>query len=609
MSSLPPFSPGAPVPRRLFSLLLLLLAGARLVAADDAAEATASDRVVELPPLMVAEPSNGPPWHYLEAPNLEILSRCSDEAAVHFAQEMNRLQQLLTVLLPENLQAHRTVPDILVMYNERTKPAVAQEVVASALNDSKDGKAVAKSSAVEPFGGQNISRRMSFPTAADNGDVTYGSIPNLRLTDRDSVAGFFIIDEQSFIGSPLVLTPEYIRFAVRSRTPALPTWFVEGFVELYDHGDFERNPVTLGPVQWGSETDTKNLKSDPDYPRTLIPLARFFTQPPPATPAETALWRSQAALFLRWAMDGENHPRREALWRFVARLGTSSGATEELFRDCFGLGYVDAQERLSDYLPSAVIGSVHFDAGASVPLPKLAPRVANEAEIARVKGDLERLEAGWIKARYPQLTQKYLEQARRTFARAYDQGLRDSRLLAVMGLCEVDAGNDAGAQKYLESALRGGGSALRPRASFELARLRYGEAKKAPAAPGERLSAEQASAVLQPLAASHAATPPLLETYALIADVWAHSVPAFTHQNLAILDEGVANFPRNQPLIYQAAWLNARQGFTAEADALIARGLNAGPDPASRARLEQLRSKLSLVNNGNTTTVPAAAQP
>ena len=42
------------------------------------------------------------------------------------------------------------------------------------------------------------------------------------------------------------------------------------------------------------------------------------------------------------------------------------------------------------------------------------------------------------------LTPKYLEQARRTLKRGYDRDERDPRLLAVLGLCEIDAGNDAG---------------------------------------------------------------------------------------------------------------------------------------------------------------------
>jgi hypothetical protein len=568
------------------SLAVLLLAGLRLVAADNPpGPAPAPPRVVELPPLMVSEANSGPPWHYLAAPGMEVLSRCSDEAAIHLVEEMHRLHHLLTVLLPEDLQARRTVPDIVVMYNDETKPVVTQEVVTSAEGFDK-------------------ARRVQ----SDNSAVRYTPMPNLRLIDRDSTAAFFVIDEEKFPATFLTLLPDYIRLVLRNRTPAPPTWFVEGFVQLYADGDYERDPVTLSPVDWGTAKDTKSLRSDPDYPRAFVPLTDFFTQPPPTAPDKAALWSSQAALFLRWAMDGENHPRREALWRFVRRISAGEAMTEDLFRECFGLGYVDAQERLSDYLASAVVGSVHFDAGKPAPLPELEPRLANDADIARIKGDLERLEAMWIKARYPELTQKYLEQARRTFARAYDKGLRDPRLLAVMGLCEVDAGNDAGAKKYLESALLGGGP-LRPRASYELARLRYDEAKKKPAGPSDQLSAEQATDVLQPLVGSRQSSPPLLETYALTAEVWSRSVPALTRQNLALLDEGVAYFPRNVPLIYQAAWLNARQGFITEAGTLIARGLDAGADPAFRTRLEQLRSRLSLANNAGTARSAVPAQP
>ena len=49
-----------------------------------------------------------------------------------------------------------------------------------------------------------------------------------------------------------------------------------------------------------------------------------------------------------------------------------------------------------------------------------------------------------LNANSPELAPKYLEQARRTLRRAYDRGERDPRLLAVLGLCECDAGNETG---------------------------------------------------------------------------------------------------------------------------------------------------------------------
>ena len=548
---------------------LLAMAGLAAGRGQAAEEAPAPERFVELPPLMVAEPVNGPLWRYVEIPGLEVLSRCRDGTTLHLVEEMYRLQQLLAVMLPADLQAKRAVPDTAVLYSEESKPVVAQEVVADLLRDGKDA------------GGE---------TRRSSRGVGYRSMPNLRLTDRDATSAFFILEEGGFAQAQLALTPDYIRYAIKSRTPSPPPWFVEGFVNLYDAGDFERNPITLSPVEWVSAAETKNLKRDPDYPRVLLPLAEFFSTPGPGSDA--ALWRAQATLFLRWAMEGDDHPRLPALWKFVARA-SAEPVTEEIFRECFGLGYVDAQERMSDYLSNAVLGTLRLKPGKLAALPRPTPRPATDLEIARIKGDLERLEIGWVKPRYPQLVPKYAEQARRTLMRAYDKGERDPRLQAVIGLCECDTGNDAGARKFLEAAVQGG--VVRPRASYELARLRYAEAQKAPAAPGGRLSAAQATSVLQPLATAWRQPPALLEMYALTADVWARSVPAFTRKNLAMLDEGVAYFPRNAPLIYQAAWLNARQGFKPEAEALIVRGLKAGTDPAFQTRFEQLRANLAAM--------------
>jgi hypothetical protein len=254
-----------------------------------------------------------------------------------------------------------------------------------------------------------------------------------------------------------------------------------------------------------------------------------------------------------------------------------------MFRECFGLGYVDAQERISDYLPLAVDNPLRLTPGRIAPLPQLEPRLATDAEVARLRGDWERLEISYVKARFPELTSKYVDQARRTLMRAYDKGER--------GLCEVDAGNDAGARPYLEAAVAGG--VVRPRAYFELSRLRYAEARAKPALPGGRLSAAQATEVLKPLVAAYRQAPPLLEIYELTADVWTRSVAAFKRHNLDVLDEGVGFFPWNPRLIYQTAWLNAREGYKTEAEALIARGLGAGPDAAFKTRFEQLRTTLA----------------
>jgi hypothetical protein len=483
---------------------------------------------------------------------------------------MNRLQQMIGVILPEELQVKLAVPVTVVLYSEENKPVVSQEVISELRRNSPGGEA---------------------DNSRSRGEIRYRSLPNLRLTDRDAMDFFFIVDEKGFTSSALTVTPEYVRFMARSRTPMPPAWFADGVADLFAASDFERNPVIVSPVEWGSEQETRKIRKDPDYPRALLPLSELFASGP-GPEAQKPLRRAEALLFLRWALDGKTNARREALWKFVTRA-SAAPATEEMFRECFGLGYVDVQERLSDYLALAVDNPLRLTPGKIAPLPALEPRLATDAEVARLRGDWERLEIGYVKARFPELTQKYVDQARRTLMRAYDKGERDPRLLGVIGLCEVDAGNDAGARPYLEAAVAGG--VVRPRVYFELSRLRYAEARTKPELPGGHLSAAQATEVLKPLAAAYRQAPPLVEIYELTADVWSRSVADFKRHNLDVLDEGVGFFPWNPRLIYQVAWLNAREGYKPEAEALITRGLGAGPDAAFKTRFEQLRTTLATV--------------
>jgi len=58
-------------------------------------------------------------------------------------------------------------------------------------------------------------------------------------------------------------------------------------------------------------------------------------------------------------------------------------------------------------------------------------------------------------------------------------------LLAVMGLCECDAGNDSGARELLASAVQA--QVIRPRAYYELTRIRYAEAMANAAGSSGRL--------------------------------------------------------------------------------------------------------------------------
>ncbi len=556
----------------------------------------ASGRVVELPPLTVSAAVEERPWNYLEIPGYEILARCRTSAVVRWAQEVERLHQWLAVMLPDELRIKRDVPTAVILYDIENKPEVSPEVMTDMLrkNGATDGKGVA-----------------------------YRSLPNMRLADKDAMGFFFILDPSVFGtmdrdisgipflarpgGAKLKLAEEYVHYLAQGRAPALPDWFVEGVTALFETADFSGDAVVLAPTIWLTPAKTAEVKKaalaaagihlDQDELQVpgnseapgdqLPPLAELFAAT--RNPGHAEMRRNEAALFIRWSLAGKNQPRRESLWKFV-KLASTEPATEKMFRECFGQGYADAQQMLGAYLFAAVSKPLRLVPEETLPLPRLEPRPATRLDIARIKGDWDRLEIGYVKSHFPELTTRYVEQARRTLHRAYDKGERDPRLLAIMGLCECDAGDDRAARPYLEAAVQGG--VVRPRAYYELARLRYVEARAKTDLPGGKLTAAQAAAVLQPLDGLRRQQPPLLEAYALAAEVWARADSALTRRELDVLDEGVEFFPRNAPFIYQAAWLNAQHGFRPEAEALIARGLKVNASDAMGLRFEKLRSTL-----------------
>ena len=609
----------ASLPRYLLFTALAATAGG-LVRGEEAV----SGRVVELPPLTVSATSRSAeeqPWNYLEIPGYEILARCRTPAVMRWASEVERLHRWLAVMLPDEFRTKRDAPTAVILYDIENRPEISPEVVKDMLR--KNG-------------------------AADGKTIAYRSLPNMRLADQDAMGFFFILDPSVFGttdrdreamgsslrafaadqrpgGAKLKLAEEYVHYLAQNRTPALPGWFVEGMVDLFKTADFNSDDgaVVLAPISWGTPTQTMEVRKaaiaaaygihlgeEKDKLQLpggqmaggqadatgLPPLDELFA--PTRRAERDELLRNEAVLFLRWGLDGKDQSRRESLWKFL-RLASTQPTTEAMFRECFGLGYADARRQLGDYFLTALTKSLRLVPAEKIQLPPFQPRPATRLEVARLKGDWDRLEISYIKSHFPDLTTRYVEQARRTLHRAYDKGERDPRLLAIMGLCECDAGDDLAARPLLEAAVQGG--VVRPRAYYELARLRYVEARTKTAPGSGKLSAAQAAAVLQPLASLRQQQPPMLEVYALMAEVWGRADLALTRRELDVLDEGVEFFPWNASFIYQAAWLNAEHGFKAEAQALIDRGRKIASDAALRTRFEQLRAALTAPSSDTTT--------
>lgn len=542
-----------------FTAVGLLATSLTCVAAQPAPPAPApAEAAVALPPFIVEELAKGPPWRYAEAPGYEVLSRCNDATTRRVYEMHLQLHETLAEILPPALRLKLSVPRSLIIYDEELQPAASQEVIRQILNTS--GEPPPDRFALGP----GRSFRPPEPT------LRYNFLPNLRLWDSDAMGIFMIVRRDDFEANRFSLTPDYVAFVVRRRLPALPAWFVGGLLELYRQTTFDRGELVVEPMEWINVARTAALKSDPKLAYPVQPLGPILSaQMPPVVPGQDfeplKLWQAQAALFVRWGLDADKRAHREALWKFAER-GAVEGAREALFQECFGFTFEEAREKMTAYLPAAVRRTLYFRPEKRAKVPALALTNATDGQIARLKGDWERLEVPYVKAISADLAPKYLEQARKTLKRAYDRDDRDPRLLAVMGLCEVDAGNDAGARDFLEAARRIG--PIRPRASYELARLRLAGWRAKRTDPGVRMEVTQTATILQPLFEARELQPPLPEVYELIAEAWAESEAAPTRRHLAVLDEGIRLFPTRLELVRRAADLYHRHGFSEEAAVL-----------------------------------------
>ncbi|MCX6951765.1 MAG: hypothetical protein NTV51_06315 [Verrucomicrobia bacterium] len=560
--------------RRLWPMLVAW-AGLLARAADDPA-------VVALPPFMVEEATKGPPWRYVQSPDFEILSRCDDTTTRHLTETYFRLHRLLALVLPEGLQVRHSVAKTMIYYNEEMRPAASQEIIAQML---RGNAAIPPPDELPDLGGRGFRGGVPAPRR-------YTFMPNMRLWDKDAMAVFTIVRPGDYDTDTMYLTHDYVGYLVKNRTPTLPGWFTAGFMSLYPHIKFRRDSLLLERAVWISDAETRLVKSDPPKARPLLPVAAFFRGDASGNnqskEENLKVWVSQAELLVRWGLEGTDGVRRAGFWKLVERSAAEL-PSEKLTEECLGLDYPALNGQLAAFLPTAVRKEATLRLESAVRLPPLAPRNATDGEIARIKGDWERLEIDYVRRRYPEMASKYIEQARRTLLRAYDRNDRDPRLLAILGLCECDAGNDAGAREYLEAAARL--NVVRPRAWYELARLRYAERLAAPASEG-RLSANQAVEVLTPLFTARRQAPPIPEVYELIADVWAHCAFAPTPAHLAVLTEGIGLFPRRVSLVLRAASLHLLGGHYEEAASFINLGLRLADNDTDRASFTALQERL-----------------
>ncbi len=538
----------------------LILLGLMFAAAVRAAEAPLGP-AVELPPMIVEETATLPPWLYVRSDGMEYLSRCTEATTRGYVEMRRSRMQWVRALFPEELLARSDVPGVTVLGSQRLKPSSNAEVIGEVMQIKGDAR----------------------PDAGFRRAIT---APNMMLTDSDIVGVFAYIDEGNFDRRTLTVSSDYVRFLLARRTPAPPPWLIDGMMAAYNAVLFEETPITLSPLAWHSVEELRALAKDSGAARTLLPMGELFAGVGGAARHPT-IAQMQSALLVRWALDPKNGVRG-AFWNFAVQA-CAAPATETMFHACLGFGFADLRDRLSDYLPVALRDPLRLPLERTAAPPALEIRRATPTEIARLRGEWERLAVPLVRRRHPDHAVRYLEQARRTLRRAYDAGERDPRLLASLGLCEIDAGEGAVARGLLEGAATAG--VVRPRAAYELARLRWGDLVRGQ--PDTRqFTADEIAPVIEPLRTGLDQAPAIAELIELWADAWARTSVPPKAEDVQRLIHGAQHFIAVPSVCLRASRALGRHGKTKDAIDLLGAGFLHVRDDATRAQFAQMFAAL-----------------
>ncbi len=509
---------------------------------------------VRLPPFVVTELRDGLPWKYGRAGNFEVISLCSNMLTREFVAALVRGSDFY----PESLQAQWTTPVQIVLFDRQA-------------------------------GGPKVATVTTTFAPSRLGDTAHVTLfdGNITVSNRDYLVCAANLEN---IREWTAVSDDYAHSCFLTLSPAAPTWLREGLIGpsgiYHDCGiNTDKPAFRIAAFLWISEEETERLRRHPKDQPSLLPLGALFADRFAEEPPESAAFRlgsAQSALFVYWALYGRSGPgaERNDFWRFVADARREP-VTEALFQKHFHVGYAAASAAMWAYAREAIRAPRDiYDRNLYRKLPEIESmefRPATEAEVARLKGNWERLEAADLAATFPDLAAKYREASGRSLRRGYRiAGDSDPALLGVLGLYEYENGQFSDARDHLERAAAS--YAVSTRGLLALARLRLDEIRRA--APDDQLNADQLGLVLAPLYAARARSPAVAEVYLQIAEAWAASEIKPGPDHLAILVEGTRLFPRDMDLLYATAELHLRHGYQSEAAALTTTGLKlAGAGP------------------------------
>lgn len=252
------------------------------------------------------------------------------------------------------------------------------------------------------------------------------------------------------------------------------------------------------------------------------------------------LWRLQAYTFWHYCRIRRDAGKlKEGYDKLVARASDSM-VTEEMFRECMGMGFDDMTKALQAYVGEKRardgydFNKIYMDPTKPPLNVKLRP--ATPAEVARIKG-----EALSALGRY--------DLARQTMLTVYDRKKADPALCASMGVLEYNAGDLEKARPLLTVAMRA--KVRNAGACRIMARLWLDDARGAK--KEGRVDGERAVEIYELLSRARGILPSSETTYSLLAELLACSDVKPTAEQVGMLREGLKRFPDDASLEKQCA--------------------------------------------------------
>ncbi|HEY5227666.1 MAG TPA: hypothetical protein VIJ19_03940 [Opitutaceae bacterium] len=615
-------------------VLLALVGSARSqVQADDASESERQSAVMMQRFVVAATRIQRNPWRYASVDGIEVLSRASERDSDWWIDALRRGQWLENKVMPAEWLPHPQVPYTVIIDDTDLAAVPTSELHALPLNLHAPD---------DPLTWDYLSK------------VTSLSTENIGSYDQDTLALNTNVNGNDTTGFNYgSMTLERLS----RNQPPLPRWLLTGllaenfgiFREGYDLllGLEEVQPRRIvkaaGPgTLWVSTEETKRmlemLKKNRHDPKVEIaPLDMLFSESP-LREQNLALWQSEAALFGRWGLlgPGRADPALYHAYQELVRRGRTEPITEAVFAQCFGFGYAAMKVRLDAFLQDVIAkpSTVKWDMPSDFLRP-LQLKEATSDQIGRILGDWLRMKGNFERESNPELSRELLSAAGRMLERTYreDNGLppdveashggdasgdtarnnsfgsvttmrafvvsaqriHDPRLLAVYGMYEHDIGDDDKARELLEAATKA--EVSRPRAYAVLAQLRYAQAMGAPEGEGSKLSQGQADSILRPLETT-LRLDPTSDLFDLFMATWTNCSAKPSAADIREIERGVALYPRNTDLAYNAAVLCAQSGFPEEAAKLIDMGLVFTTHEINREYFEELRKSVGAQSGG-----------